>query len=294
MYAERYKDPFLLKWEEVLKLGEEHETPSLFEQNIEKGKGEDISILLYNRKGSREYQVVPISQEEGIRRGKLWAEVEGWGRNINQFSPSPPVGIVHQLYTFFSPLVSAAVVNFPKPESMAEDMREIAPQVIHFSFRYWEKVLGDTQERILGVGRSMADLLLPVGLRGAKDKPSSLGYKIQKGIGYWTFFRPLQDKLGLLKVKDAYAEGKIEPFTVKFFRAMGVNLKRMYEVPEIGVAAMHRREEANPDTLGPPFPEAEIRILDDGKVLVRKERKEAWIDTGDRGRIDDRGELILS
>jgi long-chain acyl-CoA synthetase len=295
MYAQRYNDPFLLKWEELLKLGEEHETPVLFEQGIEKGKGEDTSILLYREKGPDEYQVASISQEEGVKRGKLWAEVEGWERNINQFSPSSPVRFTEQLYSLFSPLVSAAVVNFPKAESMAEDMREIAPQVIHFSFRYWEKVLKDTQERILGVRRSVANLFLPVGLRGAKDKPGGFGYKLQRAIGHWTFFRPLQDKLGLLKVKDAYTYGRIEPFTVSFFQAIGVNLKRMYEVPEIGVVAMHRSPEVNPETFGPPFPGVEIRISDEDKVLVRKRGEKVWIETGeDKGYIDDRGELVLT
>jgi long-chain acyl-CoA synthetase len=295
MYAQRYNDPFLLKWEELLKLGEEHETPVLFEQGIEKGKGEDTSILLYREKGPDEYQVASISQKEGVKRGKLWAEVEGWERNINQFSPSSPVRFTEQLYSLFSPLVSAAVVNFPKAESMAEDMREIAPQVIHFSFRYWEKVLKDTQERILGVRRSVANLFLPVGLRGAKDKPGGFGYKLQRAIGHWTFFRPLQDKLGLLKVKDAYTYGRIEPFTVSFFQAIGVNLKRMYEVPEIGVVAMHRSPEVNPETFGPPFPGVEIRISDEDKVLVRKRGEKVWIETGeDKGYIDDRGELVLT
>ena len=293
MYAERYNDPFLLKWGELLKLGEEHETPEIFEKNMDKGKGEDTSILLYSQSDD-EYQVAPISQEEGVKRGKLWAEVEGWERSINQFSPSSPVRFTEQLYSLFSPLVSAAVVNFPKAESMAEDMREIAPQVIHFSFRYWEKVLKDTQERILGVRRSVANLFLPVGLRRAKDKPGGFGYKLQRAIGYWMFFRPLQDKLGLLKVKDAYAYGRTEPFVVSFFQAIGVNLKRIYEVPEIGVVAMHRWPEVDPETFGPPFPYVEIRISDEDKVLVRKNGEKTWVEMGDKGYIDDRGELILT
>jgi hypothetical protein len=58
---------------------------------------------------------------------------------------------------------------------------------------------------------------------------------------------------------------------------------------------MHRWPEVDPETFGPPFPGVEIRISDEDKVLVRKRGEKVWIETGgDKGFIDDRGELVLT
>jgi long-subunit acyl-CoA synthetase (AMP-forming) len=109
----------------------------------------------------------------------------------------------------------------------------------------------------------------------------------------------------------ATGSAPIDPEIVDFFRALGVPLTEGWGMSELSNAATL----ASPDTarsgaVGRPFPGVEIRIADDGEVLVRGPLVMAgyykdpeltmatidangWMHTGDIGEFDDAGFLKI-
>ena len=72
-------------------------------------------------------------------------------------------------------------------------------------------------------------------------------------------------------MKVGYTAGEaIGPEIFKFYRSLGLNLKQLFGQTEGSVfIAIQPDGEVSADTVGPPFPEVEVNISDNGEVLYR-------------------------
>jgi long-chain acyl-CoA synthetase len=109
----------------------------------------------------------------------------------------------------------------------------------------------------------------------------------------------------------ATGSAPVDPEIVEFFRALGVPLTEGWGMSELSNAAtLASPEAAKSGAVGRPFPGVEIRIADDGEVLVRGPLVMAgyykdpeltmatldangWMHTGDIGEFDDGGNLHI-
>ncbi|MBV9841347.1 MAG: long-chain fatty acid--CoA ligase [Sphingomonadaceae bacterium] len=104
----------------------------------------------------------------------------------------------------------------------------------------------------------------------------------------------------------------LDPDVGTFFHALGVTLLQGYGQTEAAPVIACNRPAAGirMETVGPPLDATEVRIAEDGEILVRGElvtqgywRNEAetarafdggWLKTGDIGRLDARGRLVIT
>jgi long-chain acyl-CoA synthetase len=131
-------------------------------------------------------------------------------------------------------------------------------------------------------------------------------------LGEILIYGPLRDQLGLRRARWVYTGGApLGADTFRFFRAIGVNLKQVYGATELaGLCSAQADGDVDPDTVGKPFAGTELRIGDNGEVLVRSasvfrgyyKQPEAtsdslaeggWLRTGDAGFVDKRGHLVI-
>src|SRR3972149_12214344 len=119
-------------------------------------------------------------------------------------------------------------------------------------------------EWAMRIGERIADLKLA-------KKPISWWLKALGNLADLAVHKKLRDHLGLIRVRQAYTGGAaLGPDHLRFFHAIGVNLKQIYGQTEIaGISVLHREGDVRFDTVGTPLPETEVRIAPDGEILSR-------------------------
>src|SRR5262245_54492673 len=155
------------------------------------------------------------------------------GDEIFSFLPFAWVG--EQLLSVAIALHAGATVNFPEePETLREDLREIGPHVLIAPPRFWEALCSEYQVKIADAGlvhRAGTPAALALGQRAAarSNGRAGLGDRACYGAAYLLAFRTLLDKLGLARIRYAYAGGApLGEEIFRFFRALGLNLKQVY------------------------------------------------------------------
>ena len=90
-------------------------------------------------------------------------------------------------------------------------------------------------------------------------------------LGNLVVYGPLRNNLGLSRVRVAYTAGEaIGPDLFSFFRSIGINLKQLYGSTETAVfVCLQPDHEARADTVGVPCAGVEIKVADNGEILVK-------------------------
>ncbi|MGW8249663.1 MAG: AMP-binding protein [Anaerolineales bacterium] len=320
-----YEDAWLIYIEELQSLGRslDAQQPDLFDNLVAQGKGEDLAIFCYTSGTTGVPKGAMISHSNLISGCDQTMQVDPRLDTDEYLSFLPPAWITENVLGLTVHLRKGMIVNFPEaPETVQENIREVTPQAMLFSARLWESMMATVQVKMSEsswINRKLYDLFMPVGyrvsrLRYEERRPVGLIWKSLYGVGGAAVFQPLRDKFGLTQVKSAYSSGAaLNPDVIRFFRSIGVNIKQLYGSTEAQVHTLHVGDDVRFETVGVPVPGHELRIDDNGEILVSgptvfqgyyknpedteraldiDEQGRRWFRTGDAGYIDDQGHLI--
>ncbi len=315
-----YDDPWLLSFEKVEELGAAYgkQHPGLFEQLIDRGEPEDIAILSYTS-GTTSLPKGAMIRHRNLLFGNLnFTEVAPYDENDNYVSFSPLAWITEQGLGLTGHLVRGIQVNFPEsPETVQTDLREIAPSNLLFPSRLWEGLARTMQMRIndsIWINRALYATFMPIAYKVIdledKNKTIPVYLRFLRWIGEFAVFEPLRDKIGMVNMRDAITSGAaLSPDVLRFFRAVGVELKSLYGSTEMQTATIHYPNRVKLASVGEPGPGVEIKIAEDGEIRVRSESvfagyykadeqtddsfdEDGFFQTGDAGYVDADGHLI--
>ncbi len=315
-----YDDPLLMSFNEVIELGKEYEKfhPNAFEENIDKGRGEDIAVLLYTSGTTGLPKGAMVNHKSLISILESWMSVDKWTDKDRYVSFIPPGWVGEQWFGVTGSLVSGMEVNFPEePETVQENLREIGPTVLLYGVRLWESVVRTIQAKIIDTSplrRFLYHLFLPVGYKRAElrltERRVSWFWRILFLLADLIVFRALRDKVGLSHLRRTYTGGApISPSILQYFQAIGVDIKLSYGLSETGMLTVAPDDYLKWETCGPTLPGVEIKLSEEGEILVRnpnllvgyykdpettaKKLKGGWFHTGDFGHFDEDGQLIV-
>ncbi|HEX9949224.1 MAG TPA: AMP-binding protein [Thermodesulfobacteriota bacterium] len=317
-----YKDnPWLLSFAHLLELGEalERREPGRFEEELGKGKADDLALMIMTSGTMGLPKFAMLSYQSIIDMARKWLETSPIGVGDNWISITPPAWIVDQMWGMGVALCGGMVMNFPEtPKTIAEDLREVGPAIMITSSRFWEDLASQIRVRMRNadfIKRGLYRLCQRIGElvvdRESAKRPIPLWLRFLNRMASWVVYRPLLDRVGCSRVRAAITGGHpVSPDVIRFFRAIGLNLKHAYGLTEGGgVFQVQPDGEVKPETVGKSLPRTKVRIADDQEVLVSspsifmgyfEDPKETattlihgWLHTGDAGYFDADGHLVI-
>jgi long-chain acyl-CoA synthetase len=316
-----YDDPLLISFQKVQKMGRDLglEAPGLFEKTVEELTEDTVALIAYTSGTTGLPKGAMLTHRNMVKMAASYDQIDPAYPTDNHVSFLPLPWVGEQMTAVSWNLYRGFVVNFPeKIETVAENIREVGPEILFAPPRFWERICSDMQVRIqdaVWIKRFFYKLCMPIGYKAAEvrlaNKKPSLPVYLLDRICYFLLFRSLKNYFGLGNLRNVYTGGAaLGPEIFNLFQALGVNIKQIYGQTETsGISVGHRNGDIKLTTVGKPIPEMEIKISDTGEILSRgptvfagyyKNEKstkttlvDGWLHSGDQGILDEDGHLVM-
>ncbi len=294
--------------------------PGYVEAEIDNGEPDDLALLTYTSGTTGRPKGVMLSHANLLSSAQGFIAAEDIRVTDDLLCYLPMAWIGDSLFSLVLTLLVGFTCNCPeRPQTVQRDLRELGPTIAIAPPRIWENML--TQLRVRAADstplkRQLFEFFRKLAERAeqrkGEGKRASLISRLGLALGEVLIYGPVRDQLGLRRARWVYTGGApLGPDTFRFFRAFGVNIKQVWGSTELaGLASLQRDGEADPDTVGRVTPGSEVRIAEDGEVLIRSAAvfkgyykqpdatrdtmtDDGWLRSGDSGFVDRRGHLVI-
>jgi long-chain acyl-CoA synthetase len=285
-------------WPQLLRLGhaEAMRSPGLFDETWRQVTPDDLATLIYTSGTTGQPKAVRLThrnlryyQLAVIRVIPLEDQRDAAG-NARVISYLPMAHVTGRSVDHWGSMASPLTLAYcPDALRLFEIAAQVHPTALIGIPRVWEKLYA-----------ALSTALPDVSPEAVRAMPEQVKQAILARIG-----------LDECRIATSGA-APIDPAIIEFFRALGVPLSEGWGMTELSNAAtLAPPDGARTGAVGKAFPGMELRIADDGEVLVRgplvmsgyykdQERTaealdaEGWMHTGDIGQLDADGFLKIT
>ncbi len=317
-----FHDPQVLMWDEFLNLGRAHRAahPGALEDRLARIAPDDVALLIYTSGTTGPPKGAMLTHRNILWTAEALAAALGYRLEDEVLSYLPLSHIAERLTSVLVPARYGYTVNFVENvDTVLENLREAAPTILFAVPRIWEKLYSavDLHMREVDPFKRLAyRAAAAVGRRAAsyrqraRPMPAGLGvlYRVVDGL----ILLPLRRRVGLHRLRWALSGGApLAPDILEYFWSLGVTILQIYGQTEgSGPTTVHRVGDVRSETVGTPLPGVEVRLADDGEILVRGGNvfpgyfrdpeataatlRDGWLHSGDVGVFDPDGHLRIT
>jgi long-chain acyl-CoA synthetase len=317
-----YNQPFLHDIEELMAMGRIHNQnhPDFLHNEVALGAADDIGVMLYTSGTTGKPKGVCLTHNAFISAARGGVEFDKLTADEDILSYLPMAWVGDHLFSFAQAMLTGFTINCPESgETVMTDLREIGPTYYFAPPRVFENLLTQVMIRMedaSALKQKMFHFFMSVARRSGAEildrKSVSLADRLLYALGNFFVFGPLKNVLGMSRIRVAYTAGAaIGPDLFRFYRSIGINLKQLYGQTETcAYVCLQPDGQIKFDSVGKPAPGVEVRIADNGEILVKGpmllkgyyKRPDATAEsinadgyfmTGDAGFFDDEGHLKI-
>ncbi len=318
----RYRSPALMSFQEVEEIGQavHDEYPNLFEDMVSGTQSSDAAVIVYTSGTTGPPKGAILSQRNIVSMIDSVLQVVPVTSKDSVVSYLPLNHMAERIFSILIPLKTGAVVNFAESiNTIQESLREIAPTIFMGVPRIWEKMHSSLYIKIQDatwLKRVAFKLLMPAGMKITEKKlnkqPIGPSDRILSWLAYIVIYRSLRRFFGLSRARITISgAAPVSPEVLKVFHSLGLRIREGYGQSEMsGITFIHHFDDVKIGTVGKPIPGVEFRIEPDGELVERgpgvfvgyfkdpegteKILRDGWLYSGDVGRIDEDGHLVIT
>ena len=294
--------------------------PGFYEATVAQVKPQDVASMFFTSGTTGNPKGVVHTHQTLLDRARAGADFDKLSADEEVLAYLPPAWIGQNIFSYAQWLACGYIVNCPESAATVTiDMKEIGPTYYFAPPRVFEGLLTSVTIRMEDAGalkkwlfKTFMDVARRVGPDRMDGKSLSFTDSLMWKLGDLFIYGPLRNTLGLSRVRVAYTAGEaIGPDLFTFYRSIGINLKQLYGSTETAVfVCLQPDHEARADTVGVPIAGVEIKLADNGEILVKSAgllkgyyknpeataevlTPDGWYHTGDAGFLDAHGHLKI-
>ena len=317
-----FKDPMVMSFKALMTLGKKRcdKNPGLFDTLWPQVTPRDTAIIVYTSGTTGPPKGAMRTHHNAVWTTRSLAQTNKVYDTDEILSFLPLCHVAERLNTVFSPLVNGQIINFAENmETVPENIREISPHVFFAVPRIWEKFYSSVILQLkesTWLEKKVFNWSMKVGEAFSQYKLNTgkvpLWTRIKAVVADFLVFKNTRRLLGLDRGRFVFSGGApISSDILKFFHTIGVRVREVYGQTELtGPATIHPGNDIKLGTVGKPIPGTEVKLGDDGEILVKGPHvfqayfkapdltadtiKDGWLHTGDIGKFDADGNLVIT
>ncbi len=329
MKGAKVSDPLVSSWEEFLALGDPDATiegsdrtlESELRARIEGLEPKQLATLIYTSGTTGPPKAVMLSHQNLAWTAGILAQVATMDPNGRSLSYLPLSHIAEQMATIHGPItVGSAVYYAESIDKIADNLKDCRPSLFFGVPRIWEKfqaaVDGKLREatgakaKLVAWARGVATRANDLKNRG--EEPGGL-LGLQYALAQRLVFSKLKAALGLDEASVLISgAAPISREVIEFFASLDLIVQEIYgQSEDSGPTSFNVVGRTRFGTVGPALPGVEVKIADDGEILVKGPNvflgyfkdeeatretldESGYLHSGDLGRFDEEGFLHIT
>ncbi len=304
-------------WEEVLEMGRDTANQDELDKRKAAIKEDDVATLIYTSGTTGKPKGVMLSHKNIASNAKYSAErlpIDPGKSSALSFLPVCHVyeRMLHYMYQY-----CGVEIHFAESlDTISENLKEVKPEVMTAVPRLLEKVYDKIYAKgaeLTGVKKKLFFWAVDLGLKYEPYGQNGWWYEMQLKLANKLIFSKWREALGNNLKAIASGSAPLQPRLARVFNAAQIPVMEGYGLtetsPVVSVNDM-RNHGFKIGTVGKPLRETEIKIGEDGEILVKgpqvmlgyfknqeetdKVMEDGYFHTGDIGEVDSEGFLKIT
>ena len=316
-------DPQVMSLDALRAIGRDYDAahPGEWERRVALRKPEDLAVLCYT------------SGTTGKPKGAMISHaniMHACAANVSSFLPQnetderiaflPLCHIAERVGGEYLALYAGTVLNFVEnPDTVPENVREIAPTIFFAVPRVWEKFYSGVMIRLKEAGALQQwayKIAIGIGYRQAKLREGReavpFALRVAFALARFLVLDNVRKVIGVHRARVLVTSAApVSPDLLRWYMALGLEMVEVWgQTESCGAATSNIIGRVKLGSIGQPLAPAEVRLSAEGELLIRgptvfmgylnqpektaETIRDGWLHTGDVGRVDDDGYFYIT
>ena len=317
-----FNDPQVMSLDALRVIGREYDAahPTEWQRRVALRKPGDLAVLIYTSGTTGKPKGAMLSHTNLLTSARLYADAFKQHPDDERMCFLPLCHVAERIVGVYTAFLTGTRLNFVEnPETVPENVREIAPTVFGAVPRIWEKFYSVVLIRVKEASRLQQlayKLAIGIGYKAAGLREEGKPVPAYLSAAFWLarvlVLNNIRKVMGAHRARLLITgAAPISPDLLRWYAALGLEMVEVWGQTESGgISTSNPIGRTRPGSIGKPLPQTEVRISPEGELLVRSpsvfmgylnlpERtaealRDGWLHTGDVGRVDNEGYFYIT